>query len=370
MTQGLNSLNTLVRRHYRTIGLVLVPVLFIVLLWVLRGILLPFVFGFIVAWFLQPAIERAQRRLPHAGRHLKLERVSIIVAIYLLASALIGLVVFYVVTVPARSLAYLLTETPELIPDAMTTLDERLHTFMMSLPLSVQQQLGDFLAQVGTKGGDAVGNFITAELARLRSSSNMLLGFVALPVFLFYLLRDWERLRHDFYRMLPSWALLPVRRTAAIVRNVTGRYLRGQLILGFAVGSAVFLVLAIAGVTYAAPLAVLAGMGEFVPIVGPWLAGTLGVVVVLATSPEKAVWVALGYIVIQLLQNNLLSPRVQGQQMGIHPAIVIVLTLAAGYALGVLGFLLILPVTMTIVELVKQSKSREREDAARDSIPF
>lgn len=199
----------------------------------------------------------------------------------------------------------------------------------------------------------------------------MIVGFVALPVFLFYLLRDWELLRHKFYHVLPKWALVPVRRTASVVRNVTGRYLRGQLVLGLAVGSAVFLLLAVAGVTYAAPLAVLAGMAEFVPIVGPWLAGTLGVVVVLATSPAKALWVALGYIVIQLLQNNLLSPRVQGQQMGIHPAIVIVLTMGAGYVFGVLGFLIILPVTMTVVELVKQARARGRDESpGPDSIPF
>jgi predicted PurR-regulated permease PerM len=349
---------------------VLVPVLLLVLFWVLRGILLPFVLGFIVAWFLQPAINRLEKRLPRAGAHPRLERVFVIAAIYIVSAGLIALAVYYIVTVPGKSLAYLLMEAPELIPDAMATLEERLHSFMITLPPSVQQQLDDFLSQVGTKGGDAVGDFIAAEIARVRASSDMILGFVALPVFLFYLLRDWELLRHRFYRMLPNWALVPVRRTASVVRNVTGRYLRGQLILGLVVGSAVFLMLAIAGVLYAAPLAVLAGLGEFVPIVGPWLAGTLGVVVVLATSPAKALWVALGYIVIQLLQNNLLSPRVQGQQMGIHPAIVIVLTLAAGYALGVVGFLIILPVTMTIVELIKQAKAREHEDAARDSIPF
>jgi len=367
----LDYFSAFVRRHYRVIALVLALVVLTAVLWVMRGILLPFVLGFIVAWFLQPAIDGLQMRLPRADRHPRLKRVCIIVAIYLVSAGLIALAVFYVITVPGKSLAYLLMQAPELIPDAMTTLEERLQSFMLSLPPSMQQQLDDFLSQVGSKGGEAVGNFVAEELARIRSSSDMIVGFVALPVFLFYLLRDWELLRHKFYHMLPKWTLVPVRRTASVVRNVTGRYLRGQLVLGLAVGSAVFLLLAVAGVTYAAPLAVLAGLAEFVPIVGPWLAGTLGVVVVLATSPDKALWVALGYIVIQLLQNNLLSPRVQGQQMGIHPAIVIVLTISAGYAFGVLGFLIVLPVTMTVVELVKQAKSRGHEDTAgSDSIPF
>ncbi len=367
----MDSLNAFVRKHYRLILLVFSVVVLLWLVWMLRGILIPFVLGFVVAWFLQPAIDRLQRRLPRAENHPRLKRVSIIIGVYVLAACLIGLAVFYVITVPGRSLAYLLMQAPDLIPEATETLEERLTTFLMSLPPSTRQQVSDFLAHAGSKGGEAVGNFVSAELARIRGSSNMILGFVALPVFLFYLLRDWELLRHRFYHLLPKWALVPVRRTASIVRNVTGRYLRGQLILGLAVGCAVFVVLTIAGISYAAPLAILAGMAEFVPIVGPWLAAILGIVVVLATFPERAIWVALGYIIIQLLQNNLLSPRVQGRQMGIHPAIVIVLTMTAGYTLGVLGFLVILPVTMTIVELIKQARtSRRTEMPGPNSIPF
>jgi len=367
----LNLIATFVRRHYRPIVLILVLVALTGLLWTMRGILLPFVLGFILAWFLQPVLDRLQRRLPHASSHPRLMRICLIVAVYVLSAGLIALAVYYVVTVPGKSLAYLLMQAPDLIPEATETLEERLQSFLMSLPPSTRQQVGDFLSQVGTKGGEAVGDLVAAEIRRIRGSSDMILGFVALPVFLFYLLRDWEMLRHRFYHMLPKWALVPVRRTASVVRNVTGRYLRGQMLLGLVVGCAVFVVLTIAGVTYAVPLAILAGLAEFVPIVGPWLAGILGVVVVLATSPGKAIWVALGYIVIQLLQNNLLSPRVQGQQMGIHPAIVIVLTMTAGYTLGVLGFLVILPVTMTVVELVKQARSSPTGGTSGpDSIPF
>jgi predicted PurR-regulated permease PerM len=107
---------------------------------------------------------------------------------------------------------------------------------------------------------------------------------------------------------------------------------------------------------------VFAGLGEFVPIIGPWLAGIVGVLVVFATAPGKIVWVALGYMVIQLVQNNLLSPRVQGHQMMIHPALVIVLTILAASILGLPGFLIVLPLTMTIVELVKYARRCARGD--------
>ena len=371
VTQELNSLNTLVRRHYKPIILVLVLVLLLVLLWVLRGILLPFIIGVILAWLLQPVIDRVQRRLPGAERHQQLERVLIIVAMYLLAAAIIGLLVLYVATTLGKSVVSLVVEFPRLIPQGVAAIEERLETFLVSLPPSTRAQVSTLISQAGTQGGKALVDFITGGVVRIRSSSSMILGFVALPVFLFYLLKDWQGLRSDFYGALPPWALTHVRSVFAIVRNVIGRYLRAQLIMGLAVGLGVYVLLTIAGTSYALPLAVFAGLGEFVPIIGPWLAGIVGVLVVFATAPDKIVWVALGYIIIQLAQNNLMSPRVQGHQMMIHPALVIVLTILAASIMGLPGFLIVLPLTMTFVEIVKYAKRCARSSAGGEtSLPL
>jgi len=212
--------------------------------------------------------------------------------------------------------------------------------------------------EAGSRGGEALTNFIAGGFVRIGSSSGMILGFVALPVFLFYLLKDWDNLRRDLYASLPHWVVLHVRSVAAIVHNVVGRYLRGQLILGIVVGLAIWVLLTVARIPYAAPLGVFGGIAELVPVIGPWLAGIVGVLVVLATAPEKVVLVAIGYIIIQLLENNLLVPRIQGRQMRLHPALVIVLTIVAASRVGILGFLLVLPVTMTIVEVARYIKTQ------------
>jgi predicted PurR-regulated permease PerM len=358
----MNSFYLRARQHQRPIILVLTLVLLIVLLWLLRGVLLPFIIGVLLAWLLQPVIDRVERRLPGAGKHRQLRRVTVIIGMYLVVAAIIGLLVFYVATTLGKPVVSLVIEFPRLIPQGMAAIEERLETYLVSLPPSMRIQISDFLSQAGTQGGKALVDFITGGVVRIRSSSSMILGFVALPVFLFYLLKDWHGLRSDFYGALPPWALTHVRSTFAIVRNVIGRYLRAQLIMGLAVGLGVYVLLTIAKIGYALPLAVFAGLGEFVPIIGPWLAGIVGVLVVFATAPGKIVWVALGYIVIQLVQNNLLSPRVQGHQMMIHPALVIVLTILAASILGLPGFLIVLPLTMTIVEIVKYARRCARGD--------
>jgi predicted PurR-regulated permease PerM len=73
--------------------------------------------------------------------------------------------------------------------------------------------------------------------------------------------------------------------------------------------------------------------------------------VTLATAPEKIPWVALGYLLIQLLENSLLVPRIQGTQMEIHPAFVIILVLLGAHFAGLMGFIIILPLTMTIMKI-------------------
>jgi predicted PurR-regulated permease PerM len=125
------------------------------------------------------------------------------------------------------------------------------------------------------------------------------------------------------------------------------------LLLGLAVGLLAYVMLMILKIDFAVPLAIFAGITEMVPMIGPWLGGGLGVLVTLATAPEKAIWVALGYLAIQLFENNLLYPRIQGSQMMIHPAFVIVLGVLGVSLGGILGAIVVLPITMAAIKIIE-----------------
>jgi predicted PurR-regulated permease PerM len=207
--------------------------------------------------------------------------------------------------------------------------------------------------QAGVALGQALKDLLTRSLGILQSSSGMILGFVSMPIFLFFILKDWDKIRGSFQAALPAWALIHAKNIFSIIQNVTGRYIRGQLLLGLAVGICVFILLTILKIPFALPLAAFAAVTELVPLIGPWLGGIAGVLVTLAVAPEKVIWVALGYVLVQLLENNLLVPRIQGRQMNINPAFIIVLSILGAYFAGLLGFIIALPLTMTIVEIFK-----------------
>ncbi len=95
---------------------------------------------------------------------------------------------------------------------------------------------------------------------------------------------------------------------------------------------------------------------EFVPILGPWIGGAVGVIVVLAIAPEKAIWVAVVYLAVQLLENILLVPRIHGGYLRIHPAMILVLLPLGAYIAGLWGIILVVPLTATAIEIYKYAR--------------
>ena len=150
----MNSVGALIRRHWRLIVFILGLVFVFWLLWVLRSVLLPFILGLILAYLLLPIIRWVEKHLPGAGKKPKLKqlkRISIIVVIYLLSMAVIGLIVFYIITVIGKSLLSMAQDAPQLIPDGLDSITQWLKSFTILSPASVQQQIDVYSAQAGDR---------------------------------------------------------------------------------------------------------------------------------------------------------------------------------------------------------------------------
>jgi predicted PurR-regulated permease PerM len=106
-------------------------------------------------------------------------------------------------------------------------------------------------------------------------------------------------------------------------------------------------------VPFARTLGIIAGITELIPILGPWIGGAFAFLVTLATVPDKALWVAILFLAIQLFENNLLVPRIHAHYMRIHPAITLVLLVLGAYIAGFWGIILIVPFTTTAIEIYK-----------------
>jgi predicted PurR-regulated permease PerM len=205
-------------------------------------------------------------------------------------------------------------------------------------------------------------------LSVLASQVGLILGFAALPVFVFYILKDAESISATFYASLSGWSQEQAKSIAGIINDVLGRYIRTQIILGIIVGSMALVGLEVLRIPYAPALAVWAGLTEMIPVIGPWIGGITGGIVTLATVPDKIVWVAIMYVTIQVTENSLLVPRIAGEILQIHPAFILVLIVVGGHFFGVWGIILVVPVTATLVRLYRYILRASKKEELRESI--
>jgi predicted PurR-regulated permease PerM len=138
--------------------------------------------------------------------------------------------------------------------------------------------------------------------------------------------------------------------------------------LGLVVAVLSFIGLSILDISFAPALAIFAGLTELIPILGPWIGGAFAVVVTLATTPEKAIWVVVVFVSVQFVENNLLVPRIQGGYLRIHPAVVLVLLVVGSFVAGIWGIILIVPLTATVVEIYRYLRRNVYVAQASESV--
>lgn len=196
---------------------------------------------------------------------------------------------------------------------------------------------------------------ITSEFVSL--TAGIFGGFIAfftVIVMTIYLLLE----KDSFSKFIKS--IIPADHREAIlnvVRKITlklGDWFRGQMLLGLIVGALDWIGLSIIGAPYALTLALISGIFEIVPTIGPLVAGLIAVLVTLADSPIKALFVLILYTVVQQLENSLIVPKVMQKAIGLSPVIIILAILIGGQLLGIVGAVIAVPIAASIAVVVQE----------------
>lgn len=340
-------------RQWRLLAFIAVIVVVFWILYALRTILLPFVVGIILAYLLLPLIQWLEWKLPRRGKWNQTKRISLILLIFLIILAAVGFFSYYIATAVVQAFVALFNNAPTLISAGVQAFQNWTEQLREGVPTEIQQQIDSFLTDVGIDIGNAIKALFNRGTSLIPATFGMVIGFAALPIFLFFILKDWEKLKISFYSLLPPWVAEHVKQIISIIDRVMGRYIRAQLLLGFMVAYLSFIGLLILQIPLAPALSAFAGLTELVPMIGPWIGGLVAVIVTLATVPDKVIWVVVLFLVVQLLENNLLVPRIHGSYLHINPAILLVLLVVGAYIAGFWGVLLAAPLTATVVEIYK-----------------
>ena len=216
----------------------------------------------------------------------------------------------------------------------------------------------ELLEQVPSGGGDVV----TMIIAALWGFVGGIFGFVTMLLLTFYLLVESQSLFDFFVRLFPRRRRQRSQVSALVTIKVSA-WLGGQMLLGFIIGVTTAIGLAVMGVPYYFVLALIAGIGEMIPMVGPLLSAIPAVAVAFTVSPGLALGVAVFFIVQQQLENTVLVPKMMGETVGLSAVTVIGALVIGSELLGFAGALLAVPTAAIIQVLVEALYLNEKEPA-------
>jgi predicted PurR-regulated permease PerM len=339
-------------------------VLTVILVWtayLVRDVLLLVYVSVLFAIGFSPLVRLIERlRLLRPIGRRRVPRWLAILAIYLVmigGVAVIALTIIPPMVQQGRDLG-------KAFPGLVSRLQDRLIEFRVIDHKVTWQEL---VQQAPTPSGSAFGGAFDTIFSAVTNIVGGLFGLFTLLILTFYLLTYADELLKGLLQLFPRERR---GRVEFICREITVKvsaWLMGQLLLGAVIGTTAGIGLWLIGIPYFYVLALVSGIGELIPMVGPILAAIPAVAVAFTVSPLAALWVILFFIAQQQLENHVLVPKIMSRQVGVSPVTVIIALLMGGSLLGIIGALLAVP-TAAILQVLFQELIARR-DALDATLP-
>jgi predicted PurR-regulated permease PerM len=331
--------------------------IFVLVLWLLSEILLPFIAGAAIAYLLTPLTDRIER----LGVNRLLAALLII--------TLVVLVLVYLILLVAPILGGQLSSFIDSVPGYVTKLQSLLSD--PSRPW-VQKILGagfspdKSITDLVTQGVGWLTTFLKSLWSGGRALVSLFSLVVVTPVVAFYLIYDWHRMIRTVDGWVPLHQRATVRQLAREIDAAIAGFVRGQSAVCLILGSFYAVALTLSGLNFGLLIGLISGLITFIPYVGSMtgLILSLGVAVAQFWPEYSSILTVLGIFVVgQFLEGNLLSPKLVGESVGLHPVWLIFALLAFGYLFGFVGLLVAVPLAATIGVLARFALRRYLESS-------
>lgn len=328
-------------------------------IWLLGPILTPFVLALALAWLGDPLVDRIEA----TGRSRNTGVVLVFVAMILLITAALLILVPMI----ERQIATLVAAIPQAQQWLMQT---GIPWFEQKTGLEVMQWMDpDRLIEWVRSHWQQAGGFAKTFFGYVSRSGFTMVTWVVnillLPILAFYFLRDWDTLVERVASMIPRNHIGTITKLARESDEVLGAFIRGQFLVMIALGVVYAAGLSLVGLKLGLLIGLVAGLISFIPYLG----ATTGIVMAIAAALVQAqgfdlkllILVGVVFTVGQLLESYVLTPRIVGDKIGLHPVAVIFAVMAGGQLFGFLGMLLALPVAAVSNVLLRYAHQRYRQ---------
>ena len=323
--------------------------------WLLAPILSPFVFAALLGWLGDPMVDRLEAR--------RLQRNTAVVLVFSVMTLVLAIVAILLVPLLEQQLVTLVESLPNyrdwFVQTALPWIERRTGLQILSWldPERLFQLIREHWQSAGGVAATVLGYVSRSGFALMGWLANIVL----LPVLTFFFLRDWDLLVERIAALVPRDHIATVTRLALESNEVLGAFLRGQFLVMLALGAIYAIGLSVVGLKVGLLVGIVAGLISFVPYLGTATGIVLGVIAAMVQSGGDWSLVAMVmgvFVVGQMLEGYVLTPRIVGDRIGLHPVAVIFAIMAGGQLFGFLGMLLALPVAAIANVLLRFAHER------------
>ncbi|MEO6299028.1 MAG: AI-2E family transporter [Paracoccaceae bacterium] len=333
----------------RTWGIV--AVVFLLALWFLGSVMLPFLVAGAIAYFLDPVADRLER--------LGLSRAAATTIISISGVLVVVLLVLAVIPVLIQQLSALINAAPDIAQRFQVFLTTRFPELNDSTSV-IRQSLAEIASAIQARGGELAQTLVTSVL----SVVSWLLFIVIVPVVAFYLLLDWDHLVARVDDLLPRDHAPTIRQLAREIDVVLAGFVRGQLSVCLILGIFYATALMAAGLQFGLIVGAIAGAITVIPFIGALIGGVLAIG--LALYQFWGDWVSIGVVaaifaVGQFMEGNIITPRLVGKSIGLHPVLLMLALAFFGAIFGFPGLLVAVPIAAVLGVLIRFGVEQYRD---------
>ena len=316
------------------------------LFYLLAPVLTPFIAAGLLAYIGDPLADRLQK--------YKMPRTLAVVIVFLSTFLFLGLLILLIGPLVKTQINALFDALPEIVRQVE---EVWLPTILGWMNIAPGDDVGisAFLARYSEMVGSWSGKILMGVSKSGGALAAAVLSLFLIPILTFYMLRDWDSFMSHVGALIPHSQRDTVFSLARETDDMLGAFLRGQLLVMLALAVIYSLGLAIVGIKFAIAIGVVAGLVSFVPYLGfVFGIGLAGLTVVLEPNP---LWHLAGVVAVftiaQVIEGSLLTPKLVGDRIGLHPVLVIFAVAAGGQLFGFFGILLALPAAAILSVLIR-----------------
>jgi predicted PurR-regulated permease PerM len=339
------------RRMLQTVLTVAAVAILVAILWQAREALILIYVSALIAMGFAPLVQMIES--PHSKTRRRLPRWFAILVIYVAILALLTLVALAVVPPLIAQAAALWAKMPEEFDHVQRFL---IRYKLLRRPITLAEAVQN--APEGASAGAA--SAVTTVLAALSNLVGGIFGLITILILSFYLLVEAKVMFEYVSRFIPPARRGDVANAAREAVVKVSAWLRAQFVLAGVMGTFAAVGLFVMGVPYFYVVALIAAVGETIPIVGPIVGGVTAVVVALSVSPKLALMVGVYFFVLHQLEANVLVPKIMERRVGVSPVAVMVALLIGGSLMGLVGAILAIP-TAAILSIIVDQVAADRE---------